>query len=57
MAIIQHLINLCNNDIVLLGAIQELAQHRENPLTMMRPCSKYVRQNNIDMQHLHVKSE
>jgi len=57
MSTISELIKLCDNDPQLLGAIQELKQYRENPLANMQPCWKYVRQNDINMQNEHVKSE
>jgi len=57
MATIPELIKLANNDSKLLGALQELDQYRKNPLANMKPCWKYVRQNNIHQQLEHVMSE
>lgn len=41
----------------LMGLFQELQKYRENPLLQMKPCWKYVRQNDINMQLHHVISE
>lgn len=41
----------------LYGLLQELQEYRKNPLANMQPCWKYVRQNDINMQNEHVKSE
>lgn len=57
MTTINDLIKLCDNDSQLLGAIQELAQYRSNPLANMKPCLKYVRINNISRQLIHIMSE
>lgn len=57
MATIEKLLSLCNNDLTLLGAIQELKQHRENPLLQMQPCWKWVRINGIHQQNIHVSGE
>ena len=49
---------LSNSDrIILLGAMQELQQYRENPLANIHPCWKYVRENNISRQLIHVMAE
>jgi len=37
--------------------MQELQQYRENPLANMKPCWKYVRENNMDQQLVHISSE
>lgn len=46
-----------NQKNALYGALQELAQYRNNPLLQLKPCWKYVRQNNIHQQLEHVMSE
>lgn len=40
-----------------MGLFQELQQYRDNPLAKMKPCWKYVRQNDINQQLQHVMSE
>lgn|GEM_PF-3090847 len=37
--------------------LTELQQYRNNPLANMKPCWKYVRQNNMDQQLAHISSE
>ena len=37
--------------------IKELAECRKNPLLQLKPCWKYVRENDINQQLRHVMSE
>jgi len=57
MATIDELILLANHDSKLLGALRELQQYRENLLSNMKPCLKYVRKNDIYQQNEHVRCE
>lgn len=56
MATIEKLINLCGNDLTLLGAVQELEQLREKPRLEIRSATKFLG-NSQFKQLCHMTSE